>query len=316
MTKQIVLAAAVAALGLTATIASAQATRTWVSGVGDDANPCSRTAPCKTFAGTISKTAAGGEINCLDPGGFGGVTITKALSIICQFTEAGVLVSGTNAIIVNAGPNDNVYLRGLDIEGLGTGLSGIVFFAGASLTVEESMIRAFRGTNGAGISFEPSGTSRLTVSNTTINSNLSGIVIEPSGAGGNARVELDNVRLLNNTNSSIRADTSGGTSGSGVQVLVTNSHLYNSANGITVVASPTSPAQANIFNSRIFNNQPGSALVANGNFAFIRAGENVIIGNGAAVQVLNGGTVRSVGNNVVDGNSNASSFSPPNIIPQ
>ena len=84
-----------------ASSAQAQATRTWVSGVGDDANPCSRTAPCKTFAGAISKTATGGEINCLDPGGFGGVTITKAISIICEVGTAGVLVSGTNAIIVN-----------------------------------------------------------------------------------------------------------------------------------------------------------------------------------------------------------------------
>src|SRR5205807_4349167 len=77
--------------------ASAQATRTWVSGVGDDANPCSRTAPCKTFPGAISKTAAGGEINCLDPGGFGGVTITKSITIKCHYTEGGVLVRGTNA---------------------------------------------------------------------------------------------------------------------------------------------------------------------------------------------------------------------------
>src|SRR5881628_2732870 len=72
-----------------------QATRTWVSGVGDDANPCSRTAPCKTFAGAISRTATKGEINCLDPGGFGGVTITKAITIKCHYTEGGVLVSGT-----------------------------------------------------------------------------------------------------------------------------------------------------------------------------------------------------------------------------
>src|SRR3954447_25559310 len=79
-----------------------QATRTWVSGVGDDANPCSRTAPCKTFAGAISKTANGGEINCLDPGGFGGVTIGKSLTIKCHYTEGGVLVAGTNAIVVNA----------------------------------------------------------------------------------------------------------------------------------------------------------------------------------------------------------------------
>ena len=109
-----------------ASSAQAQATRTWVSGVGDDVNPCSRTAPCKTFAGAISKTATGGEINCLDPGGFGGVTITKAISIICETGTAGVLVSGTNAIIVNVPTaGDKVVLEGLDIEGLGTGLNGV-----------------------------------------------------------------------------------------------------------------------------------------------------------------------------------------------
>src|SRR5213595_1412690 len=116
-----VLLGAIAALGLMTLPASAQATRTWVSGVGDDANPCSRTAPCKTFAGAISKTANGGEINCLDPGGFGGVTITKAITIKCHYTEGGVLVSGTNAIVVNAPSTDSVTLRGLDINGLGTG---------------------------------------------------------------------------------------------------------------------------------------------------------------------------------------------------
>src|SRR5438034_2024623 len=87
-----------------ASLAHAQATRTWVSGVGDDANPCSRTAPCKTFAGAISKTAVSGEIDVLDPGGFGAVTITKAITISSEGFEAGVLVSGTNAIIVNV-PN-------------------------------------------------------------------------------------------------------------------------------------------------------------------------------------------------------------------
>src|ERR1700752_1533441 len=90
--------------------AQAQATRTWVSGVGDDANPCSRTAPCKTFAGAISKTAAQGEINVLDPGGFGAVTITKSITISSDSIEAGVLVSGTNGIVVNVTSTDNVLL--------------------------------------------------------------------------------------------------------------------------------------------------------------------------------------------------------------
>src|SRR5437667_8106981 len=80
--------------------AHAQATRTWVSGVGDDVNPCSRTAPCKTFAGAISKTAAFGEINCLDPGGFGAVTITKSIMIDCTGTLGSVLSSGVKGISV------------------------------------------------------------------------------------------------------------------------------------------------------------------------------------------------------------------------
>src|SRR5438105_8281513 len=118
---------------LTASPASAQATRTWVSGIGDDANPCSRTAPCKTFAGAISKTAPAGEINVLDPGGFGAVTITKSITISAEYVEAGVLVSGTNGIVVQAGTTDIVTLRGLDIEGLGTSLTGIKFNSGGAL---------------------------------------------------------------------------------------------------------------------------------------------------------------------------------------
>src|SRR5882724_153052 len=111
---------------LWAGLASAQASRTWVSGVGDDANPCSRTAPCKTFAGAISKTAPGGEIDALDPGGFGGLTITKAITLDGGCGQvATVLVSGTNGIVVSAGTNDTIILRNLRINGIGTGLDGV-----------------------------------------------------------------------------------------------------------------------------------------------------------------------------------------------
>src|SRR5262249_21727122 len=139
--------------------AHAQATRTWGSGVGDDANPCSRTAPCKTFPGAISKTAAGGEINVLDPGGFGAVTITKAISIINEGVgEAGVLVSGTNGIIISAGVGDTIQLRGLFIDGIGTGLNGIRFLAGRSLYVTNCVIQQFTQF---GIDFEPANLSAL-----------------------------------------------------------------------------------------------------------------------------------------------------------
>src|SRR3979490_1728133 len=94
--------------------AQAQATRTWVSGVGDDANPCSRTAPCKTFAGAISKTAAGGEIDALDPGGFGAVTITKTITIDGGAGQAGgILAALTTGVIINAGAGDIVTLRNI-----------------------------------------------------------------------------------------------------------------------------------------------------------------------------------------------------------
>jgi hypothetical protein len=115
--------------------ANAQASRTWVSGVGDDANPCSRTAPCKTFAGAISKTAPGGEIDALDPGGFGAVTITKAITIDGGGGQvASVLVSGTNGIVVQAGPNDVVTLRNIQINGIGTGINGVRFLSGKAIS--------------------------------------------------------------------------------------------------------------------------------------------------------------------------------------
>src|ERR1700691_4239441 len=107
-------------VGLAIAPAHAQATRTWVSGVGDDANPCSRTAPCKTFAGAISKTSTFGEINVLDPGGFGALTVTKSITVRSDHIEAGVLVAGTNGIVVNVpAATDRVQLEGLDFEGLG-----------------------------------------------------------------------------------------------------------------------------------------------------------------------------------------------------
>src|SRR5215813_4681031 len=128
--------AAMAILLAAFSVAQAQATRTWVSGVGDDANPCSRTAPCKTFAGAISKTAPNGIIDCLDPGGFGAVTITRSITIDCHHVVAGVLAAGTNGININAA-GIVVTLRGLDIEGVGSGLIGVNFINGAQLNVED-----------------------------------------------------------------------------------------------------------------------------------------------------------------------------------
>ena len=121
--------AAVLAIGFS-TGAFAQATRTWVSGVGDDANPCSRTAPCKTFAGAISKTAVCGEISVLDPGGFGAVTITKSITINGTGTLAGILAANVTGVIVNAPTGDTVILRDISINGACNGLNGIRYIQG------------------------------------------------------------------------------------------------------------------------------------------------------------------------------------------
>ena len=181
-----------AALSFSAGAAQAQASRTWVSGVGDDANPCSRTAPCKTFAGAISKTAAGGEINCLDPGGFGAVTITKAITIACEGVTAGVVVPGTNGIIVNAGASDNVTLRGIDINGDGTGLNGIRFLAGRALIVDNCQIYGFT-THGIDVAL--SAAASVDVKDTRIN-NVGGDGIRVASTAGGASFSAERVTSL------------------------------------------------------------------------------------------------------------------------
>ncbi len=172
-------------LCLYATPAGAQATRTWVSGVGDDVNPCSRTAPCKTFAGAISKTATGGEINVLDPGGFGAVTITKSISIIST-TQAGVIVSGTNAIVVNVASGATVLLEGLDIEGLGTGLNGVQIIGSGRTMIRKCSIRNFaqNGVNLVGTN------ARVFVQDSLLLRNAIGVNVQaPAGASNFAAVQ-------------------------------------------------------------------------------------------------------------------------------
>ncbi len=197
MRRVVLLAIAIGtiAMCLKAEPAYAQATRTWVSGVGDDANPCSRTAPCKTFAGAISKTAAGGEINVLDPGGFGAVTITKSISIISVGTEAGVLVSGTNGIIVNVQSTDKVLLDGLDIEGLGAGLNGVTIIGGGKTTIRNCSIRNFMQN---GVNLQGTANARAVIENSVILGNGGGFnMLGANGAMNTAF--LQNTILDNNT---------------------------------------------------------------------------------------------------------------------
>ncbi|HEY4943381.1 MAG TPA: hypothetical protein VII56_18265, partial [Rhizomicrobium sp.] len=204
-----ILAAGVLAL-MWAVPAQAQASRTWISGVGDDVNPCSRTAPCKTFAGAISKTAAGGEIDCLDPAGYGAVTVTKSITLDCGGGMGGqvgsILASGSNGITVFAGGTDKVKVRNMTINGFnGLGISGIRFNTGQSLIVEHVGIFGFGAVGnspavaGAGIDFDPQvAGSRLFTRDVEVQNNLaSGIMVHPvSGVAGTALI--NNTAMMNN----------------------------------------------------------------------------------------------------------------------
>jgi hypothetical protein len=209
------------------TAAYAQASRTWVSGVGNDANPCNRVAPCQTFAGAISKTAPGGEINVLDPGGFGAVTITQSITIRSDHVEAGVLVNGTNGIVVSAGATDRVVLEGLDFEGLGTGLNGVRFLAGKELYIIRCSIRHFT-QNGVDVVSSTNG-GHAYINDSLIAFNAGGVNVQ-----GTANIaSITNTSILSNTSFAVRAN--GANNVVGVQASV----LYASPTGISLLNGGT-----------------------------------------------------------------------------
>ena len=307
---------------LFAASAAAQATRTWVSGVGDDVNPCSRTAPCKTFPGAISKTAAGGSINTLDPGGFGAVTITKSMTISHEGTgEAGILVAGTNGITINAGANDIVILRGLDIDGGPVGsnsLNGVKFIAGGALIIQNCTIRKFTGgaPHGYGIAFTPSGASSLFVSDTVMVNNGSGIagggvIIQPTGSGS-AIASFVRVNAVSNV-LGIRSDGTGSTGGISVSISdsVSTANTFAGVTAFTPVDGAT--VKVAISNSVLANN--GTGLNSNGTGATLRVGNSVITGNANGVSLGNGATMTSLGNNLIIDNLNPGP-SIPVVAPQ
>jgi hypothetical protein len=262
--------------------ASAQATRTWVSGVGDDANPCSRTAPCKTFAGAISKTTAGGEMDCLDPGGFGTLTITKAITIDCSGTFGSVLASGTSGITVNAGTNDKVVLRGLSINGAGTGINGIALMQGLQLTIERCIITGF--TNNA-VNINTSTTSEVYVTNSYITSSNKGIVATTTTTSGIVIVVVNNTDIINVGLNAFEA------AGGPVVGTLTNSRLTSANAGVNASASG---AQLNVDTSSLVNNNNAFA-VASG--STIRVSNSNIYNNGTNFNITAGGSVLSAGNN-------------------
>jgi hypothetical protein len=299
--------------------AAAQATRTWISGVGDDVNPCSRTAPCKTFQGAIAKTAAGGEINCLDPGGFGSVSITKSISLICDNTQTGVLVAATNAIIINS-TTAFVVISGFDIEGLGqTGVAGIngIYVLNASVVhVRNSKVRGFR--NGYGINFQPqTGSAQLFVDYVTVSESGSsanpttsgGINVNPA-AGFTASATITNSQIVDNANVGLRLDTTG-IVGSVINATIDNVTLSGDTSGILAKApAGTGTVKFMLTDSRVTLNS-NQGIIVNGTPASAngRVGNSVITNNGTGLLVLGTAQLLSYGDNRLDGNTTDGAFS-------
>jgi hypothetical protein len=290
---------ALVAFGLSAAPAHALANRTWVSGHGADSGPCGLAAPCRTFAFALTQTASGGEIDVLDPAGYGTVNITQAISIVNDGVGvAGIQASSGNAITINAGPSDSVHLRGLTILGLGSPFDGILFNSGGNLAIENCVVRGFPN---AGIAILPSTSSSFSVSNTIASNNGAGIFVEIDSLATVTGV-LSKVTANNNNGEGIELVT-GGSTGPSLNVTIVDSEASNNGGfgGYGVFADTgfgTTAVAVMLRNFVASNNKIG--LDVGGN-AILRVAHSVVTGNGTGVI---GGTIQSYGDNDIDGNTN------------
>ena len=295
------------ALGLASLLASAPASaqaRTWVSGVGDDANPCSRTAPCKTFTGAISKTSASGEINCLDPGGFGTVIITKAITLNCNgLGNGGVSAVSGAGITINA-PGAVVIIDGLDIDGAGaTGVLGINFIAGGSLIVRNTVIRNF---SHSGIEFSPAASATLTVDNTSIINvgNVGGygaINIAPTSAAA-VRANVSRSQFSNDGYGVLADGTN--TTGS-VFVALRDTSITNSGQiGVYTTSNGTALFSTISLDGVTVAGSVNYGLLATGTRAGMLVNNSSINNNlSGGLAPTSGGVIYSYGNNRLNGNN-------------
>lgn len=274
-----------------ASMAQAQATRTWVSGVGDDANPCSRTAPCKTFAGAISKTATGGEIDALDPAGFGAVTITKSITIdgCCMVS---ILGAGTTSVIVNVTAGTDVFktvrLRNISMNGAGTGVFGIRYLAGLKLYVEHCQIFGMQSSAASrGIVANLAG-AQLYVKDTDISNCASGIDV--SSPGTSLLTSIDHCHLEGMTDAVIIGANTGNN--------IRDSFIVgNSGVGVKITGAAGTIIERTMIDSNGTGLQPGAGSTTD-------ISNTSIIGNTLGIATT-GGTLQSHGNNQINLNVTA-----------
>lgn len=288
--------------------AHAQLTRTWVSVNGSDANTCDRTTPCRTLSGALAKTSAGGEIDVLDSGDFGAVVLNKAVSLIAPGVLGGLQAGSGTAITINAGSSDKVVLRGLTIDGLGTGLDGISFVAGGNLYVENCTVNNF---SRYGIDFAPtSGSGKLFITDTVVRNNGVGStgtgvhLIATTGTGFIASV--DGLRSENNV-AGLKAETLG-------VVTIRNSLAANNGwSGFSAV-TPTGSGNVRMFIENSVSTHNGTGGITSVNLATVVLSNVVVTDNQTGLAIGTGGAVVSFGNNRIQGNT--TDGSPTQIILQ
>ncbi len=312
--------AAAAALGLlVATPALATVQRTFVSTGGSDAAACSLTAPCRTFAAAMVQTTAGGEVVVLESGGYGPTTITKAVSIVTPAgTYAGISVAaGLDGIVVNAGPTDEVILRGVTINAQG-GNNGVVFNSGAALYIESCTIRGFATAGTANVKFAPSGASKLFVKDSFFRGGANGVLLA-NGATA-ASVTIDNTRIESNgvgvsaatfggsvalRNSIVTESTSHGvnltTAGAqALDVALDNVLVSNSGgNGLNVAGGGITVA---VTNSTLVKNAVGAFAQGGATAATVRLTNNVISRNTTGIGTGANGAILTPQSNTIEGN--------------
>jgi hypothetical protein len=306
------LATALACSSFAVSSAHAQDALTWVSGVGDDTNPCSRTAPCVTFAGAIAKTTVGGEVVTLDPGNFptnvggeavGPLNISHAISIYNGSGSSGaanITVSGTNGITITAGATDVVNLRGLTIDGSNSGAGiGIQINSAGRVNIEDCVIQGFGPTAGTGITVVPSsGTVELHLRNTVIRDNAAGMLILPTG-GATVITSIEGSTIVHNSGGGLKADSAGGPVG----VTMSDSTVsMNTSNGLNAVSGASGNVTVDLTRDVIsWNGQAG--IQANGGTATVTVGFSTLSNNGSAVNAIGSGQVKTMGYNQLTGPS-------------
>jgi hypothetical protein len=306
------------ALCLPAAPAQALNGRSWVASNGSGST-CSRAAPCLTFQDAHNATSPGGEINCVDAGDYQPLTITKSISIVCDNTEASILVAGGNGVVINAGPATaiTVTLTGLDIDTVGTGAAnaGIVFNSGAALHVSKVKIRnvAAFGSDASGISFQPNGAAELYVTDSIITSNggtgslSGGIVISPTGSGS-AYASINAVRLENNSTGIVVDGTH--SSGVAVNATIVNSVVAGSQHDGVLAQAGTAQVTVSLDHTQVAGNGVG---VTSLNGAAVILNNTIVQTNNTGLNA-SGGAIFSYGNNPINGNQPGGIGTAPIVI--